>query len=77
MVVSLESLMICTTANAAACRGFPGLITPSWHGWVVSPTNNSPLPRAHIYPNHGALTYIAPDSPNEPRLKDVEITAAT
>ena len=38
----------------------------------------SPPPFSHIYPNHGALTaYSKVHPPEEPRLKDVEITATT
>ena len=44
-----------------------------------SPSISPPLPPfSHIYPNHGALTaYSKVHPPEEPRLKDVEITATT
>ena len=78
-ISSLDSITIGTRSALRVRRRttcFPGSITPSRPGWVVS-IELTPSRILRIYPNHGALTAsIKVLPPEEPRLKDVEITAA-
>ena len=71
---------ICT-ASAATYDVLPWVdhTVKAWMGRLQLSIELTPLPRpySHIYPNHGALTAsIKVLPPEEPRLKDVEITAA-